>query len=77
MAKPADPTDDADNPPKALVRNAGNDPPGPMARSMTDVALLLDIMAGLEQYDNLTWNGPDHYPQDGYSEQITNDGQLE
>ncbi|RYP52451.1 hypothetical protein DL768_002374 [Monosporascus sp. mg162] len=48
---------------------------GPMARSMMDVALLLDIMAGLEQY-NIMWNGSGHYPQGGYSAQTTNDGSL-
>ncbi|RYP07078.1 hypothetical protein DL765_009267 [Monosporascus sp. GIB2] len=51
-------------------------PPGPMARSMKDVALRLDIMAGPEQYENLMWNWPGHYPQDGYSVRITNDDSL-
>ncbi|RYP43203.1 hypothetical protein DL770_011785 [Monosporascus sp. CRB-9-2] len=50
--------------------------PGPMARSVKDAALLLDMTAGPEQYDNLTWNGPSHYPQDGDSAQIANDSSL-
>ncbi|RYP45485.1 hypothetical protein DL769_011456 [Monosporascus sp. CRB-8-3] len=47
------------------IRNPFNPTP------MKDVALLLDAMAGPEQYDNLTWNGPGRYPQDGYSVRIT------
>ncbi|KAI1080965.1 amidase signature domain-containing protein [Whalleya microplaca] len=53
-----------------------HDTPGPMARSMKDVALLLDIMAGPDQYDKLTWNGLGHYPADGYSAHVTNKESL-
>ena len=53
-----------------------HDTVGPMARSMNDVALLLDIMAGADQYDNLTWSGLGHYPEDGYSAQIKSQSNL-
>lgn len=47
-----------------------HDTPGPLARSFKDVALLLDIMAGADQYDNLTFNTLGHYPADGYSANV-------
>lgn len=47
-----------------------HDTPGPLARSFKDVALLLDIMAGADQYDNLTFNALGHYPIDGYSANV-------
>lgn len=48
-----------------------HDTPGPLARSMNDVALLLDIMSGPDRYDNLTFEAIGHYPEDGYSSKVS------
>ncbi|KAK6214581.1 hypothetical protein LQW54_004303 [Pestalotiopsis sp. IQ-011] len=48
-----------------------HDTPGPMARSMKDVAYLLDIVAGADRYDNLTWNALGNIPTDGYAARVS------
>lgn len=53
-----------------------HDTPGPMGRSMRDVALLLDVMAGPDRYDNLTWNALGHYPSGGYSSRVVKQDAL-
>lgn len=53
-----------------------HDTPGPMARSMKDVAYLLDIMAGADQHDNLTWNALGHIPGQGYSTHVAQKGDI-
>ncbi|KAL3483369.1 amidase signature domain-containing protein [Aspergillus germanicus] len=47
-----------------------HDTPGPLARSMRDVAILLDIMVGADQYDNLTFQTIGHYPENGYAAEV-------
>ncbi|KAL4955795.1 amidase signature domain-containing protein [Aspergillus filifer] len=47
-----------------------HDTPGPLARSMKDVAILLDIMAGPDRYDNLTFQAIGHYPEAGYAAEV-------
>ncbi|KAH8888545.1 amidase signature enzyme, partial [Thozetella sp. PMI_491] len=47
-----------------------HDTPGPLARSMADVALMLDIMAGADPLDNLTFEALGHYPEKGYSAEV-------
>ncbi|KAK8061838.1 hypothetical protein PG994_008204 [Apiospora phragmitis] len=42
-----------------------HDTPGPLARSMRDVAILLDIMHGPDQLDNLTYQAIGNYPEAG------------
>ncbi|KAJ4296860.1 hypothetical protein N0V90_006908 [Kalmusia sp. IMI 367209] len=48
-----------------------HDTPGPLARSVKDVALLLDVMAGADQYDNLTFSALGHFPSSGYTAEVT------
>lgn len=43
-----------------------HDTPGALARSIRDVAVLMDIMSGPDKYDNLTHQAIGHYPEDGY-----------
>ncbi|KAK3077257.1 hypothetical protein LTS18_010798, partial [Coniosporium uncinatum] len=47
-----------------------HDTPGPLARSMADVAMMLDIMIGVDPYDNLTFEALAHYPKKGYSAEL-------
>ncbi|KAH8896637.1 amidase signature enzyme [Thozetella sp. PMI_491] len=47
-----------------------HDTPGSIARSMTDVAIMLDILAGPDQYDNLTWNALGKIPEKGYAAEV-------
>ncbi|KAI1251336.1 hypothetical protein MGN70_005904 [Eutypa lata] len=47
-----------------------------MGRSMRDVALLLDVMAGPDRYDNLTWNALGHYSSGGYSSRVVKQDAL-
>lgn len=47
-----------------------HDTPGPVARSIKDVAVMLDIMAGPDRLDNLTFDGLGRYPEDGYAAQV-------
>ncbi|CAG9982978.1 unnamed protein product [Clonostachys byssicola] len=44
-----------------------HDTPGPMARSMTDVAIVLDIIASPDHRDNLTFNALGKIPLEGYA----------
>lgn len=53
-----------------------HDTPGPMARSMKDVAYLLDIMAGANRHDNLTWNALGNIPTDGYAARVSQKDNL-
>ena len=53
-----------------------HDTPGPLARSMRDVATLLDIMAGVDSKDNLTAEAPGHMPEKGYTAEITDKAAL-
>ncbi|KAF9870983.1 amidase [Colletotrichum karsti] len=53
-----------------------HDTPGPMAHSMKDVAILLDIMAGPDRFDNLTFDALGHYPTNGYFAEITDQKSL-
>ncbi|KAI1453757.1 amidase signature domain-containing protein [Annulohypoxylon moriforme] len=53
-----------------------HDTPGPMARSMKDVALLLDVMAGADRYDNLTWNALGKYPSGSYAAKVVKQDAL-
>jgi amidase len=48
-----------------------HDTPGPLARSIADAALLLDIMAGPDRYDNLTFQAIGHVPEAGYAKEVT------
>ncbi|KAF7538142.1 hypothetical protein G7054_g3176 [Neopestalotiopsis clavispora] len=54
-----------------------HDSPGPLARSMRDVAMMLDIMHGPDSYDNLTYQAIGHYPDDEYSAHIVDKKALE
>ncbi|KAF2769849.1 amidase signature enzyme [Teratosphaeria nubilosa] len=47
-----------------------HDTPGPLARSMSDVAAVLDVMAGPHPRDNLTWQGTIAMPHGGFSSQL-------
>ncbi|KAE9566929.1 hypothetical protein CGMCC3_g16923 [Colletotrichum fructicola] len=53
-----------------------HDTPGPMARSMRDVAVLLDIMAGPDRFDNLTFEALRNYPKDGFAAEVTDQSSL-
>lgn len=37
---------------------------------MSDVSVMLDIIAGADRYDNLTFDGLGTYPEAGYASQI-------
>ena len=50
-----------------------HDTPGSLARSMTDVAHLLDIMAGPDALDNLTSSAVGQIPADGYASKFRKD----
>ncbi|KEY64414.1 hypothetical protein S7711_08472 [Stachybotrys chartarum IBT 7711] len=47
-----------------------HDTPGPLARSMKDVSILLDIMVGTDRYDNLTFQAIGHEPEGNYASEI-------
>lgn len=47
-----------------------HDTVGPLARNMKDVAILLDIMKGVDRHDNLTFEAAGHYPKDSYASQV-------
>ncbi|KAK2044727.1 amidase signature enzyme, partial [Colletotrichum somersetense] len=47
-----------------------HDTPGPLARSMKDVSIMLDIMAGPDHYDNLTAEAIGHDPAKRYSAEV-------
>ena len=53
-----------------------HDTPGPLARSVKDVALLLDVMAGADRYDNLTFEALGHYPKNGYTAEVLSKDSL-
>ncbi|KAL4899237.1 amidase signature domain-containing protein [Aspergillus multicolor] len=44
-----------------------HDTPGPLARSMSDVAVLMDILKGPDARDNLTFQAAGRYPPTGYT----------
>lgn len=49
-----------------------HDTPGPLARSMGDVAVMLDIVRGPDPKDNLTFQAVGNYPEgsDGYAAHV-------
>ncbi|KAK1950836.1 amidase signature enzyme, partial [Colletotrichum sublineola] len=47
-----------------------HDTPGPLARSVKDVSIMLDIMVGPDRYDNLTAEAIGHDPAKRYSAEI-------
>jgi amidase len=47
-----------------------HDTPGPLARSMKDVSILLDIMIGTDRLDNLTMTAVDQHPKSGYRSKV-------
>ncbi|KAH7309742.1 amidase signature domain-containing protein [Stachybotrys elegans] len=47
-----------------------HDTPGPLARSMKDVSIMLDIMVGIDRYDNLTAEAIGHEPPNGYAAEV-------
>lgn len=47
-----------------------HDTPGPVARSISDVAIIFDIIAGADPLDNLTYNALGHIPEDGYASRV-------
>ncbi|KAK0663646.1 putative amidase [Lasiodiplodia hormozganensis] len=53
-----------------------HDTPGPLARSFKDVALLLDVMAGADQYDNLTFSALGQLPTNGYVAHVSSKDDL-
>ncbi|KAK5081250.1 hypothetical protein LTR05_008044 [Lithohypha guttulata] len=53
-----------------------HDTPGPLTRSMKDVAIMLDIMKGIDKYDNLTFEATGRYPADGYTSAVSQKGSL-
>ncbi|KAK7408461.1 hypothetical protein QQX98_009388 [Neonectria punicea] len=53
-----------------------HDTPGPLARSVKDVALLLDVMSGPDVYDNLTFEALGHYPKDGFASWVKSKDSL-
>lgn len=53
-----------------------HDTPGPLTRSIKDSAILLDIMAGPDRYDNLTFEAVGHIPAGGYVDEVTDKGGL-
>ena len=53
-----------------------HDTPGPLARSMKDVGILLDIMHGPDSHDNLTFEGIGRNPPNGYAAAVTSKSSL-
>lgn len=53
-----------------------HDTPGPLTRSMKDVAIMLDIMKGIDKYDNLTFEATGRYPVNGYTSAVRQKGSL-
>lgn len=53
-----------------------HDTPGPLARSMSDVALLMDIMSGPDRHDNLTFEAIGHQAE-SYSAQLVKKDALQ
>lgn len=52
-----------------------HDTPGPLVRTIKDAAILLDMMAGPDRHDNLTFEAIDHIPGKGYAaEVVSKDG---
>lgn len=47
-----------------------------MARSVRDVAVLLDIMAGPDRLDNLTFDALGNFPKNGYAAEVTDQSSL-
>lgn len=47
-----------------------HDTAGPLARSIKDAAILLDIMKGIDSHDNLTFEAAGKYPTDGYTSHV-------
>ncbi|CAI6332143.1 unnamed protein product [Periconia digitata] len=47
-----------------------HDTPGTLAHSIADVGLLLDIMSGPDQYDNLTFESVGRISEDGYASKV-------
>ncbi|KIV91474.1 hypothetical protein PV10_06010 [Exophiala mesophila] len=47
-----------------------HDTAGPLARSIKDAAILLDIMKGIDSRDNLTFEAAGKYPTDGYTSHV-------
>ncbi|KAK7961904.1 amidase family protein [Apiospora aurea] len=53
-----------------------HDTPGPLARSVRDVAVMLDIMHGTDPLDNLTFQAVGKHPVDGYTAHLANKSAL-
>lgn len=53
-----------------------HDTPGSLARSVADVAIMLDIMVGADPLDNLTLEAVPHYPKDGYLAEVVSKDSL-
>ncbi|KAI0153019.1 amidase signature domain-containing protein [Xylariaceae sp. FL1272] len=53
-----------------------HDTSGPLARSMKDIAYVLDAITGADQYDNLTWNALAHYPTEKYASYVSKKASL-
>ena len=47
-----------------------HDTPGAVARSIKDVAVMLDIIAGPDHYDNLTFQSLGRHPPHGYTAEV-------
>lgn len=47
-----------------------------MARSMSDVSIMLDVIAAPDSYDNLTFKALGRYPESGYLEQVRSTADL-
>jgi amidase len=54
-----------------------HDTPGAVARSMPDVAALMDILVGFDPLDNMTFEAVPHHPQHGYLAEIVGKESLQ
>lgn len=53
-----------------------HDTPGAVARSVKDVAIMLDIIAGPDRYDNLTFHSLGRHPKNGYAAEVVDKDAL-
>jgi Asp-tRNA(Asn)/Glu-tRNA(Gln) amidotransferase A subunit family amidase len=56
-----------------IPRGATQDRPGPMARSVYDVAAMFSIMAGWDAEDLITFRSMDRFPEGDWSKQLSAD----
>ena len=54
-----------------IPRGATQDRPGPMGRSVYDIAAMFSVMAGWDAEDLITFRAMDHFPQDDWSKRLS------